>query len=89
MLHQFVSLLGALLVLGAYIALQRRWLRSDDRLFNAMNFAGASLLTWIAVVDGRVGFILLEGTWALLSLPPLLRPAARGEPPTSDRHTAD
>lgn len=73
MLHQLISLLGALMVLGAYAALQRGWLRPENRWYNVLNFAGAALLTWVALEDGRWGFVLLEGAWALLSLVPLLR----------------
>lgn len=74
MLYQLVSLIGAGMILAAYIALQRGRLSKDDRVFNVLNFVGSGLLTWIAVVDQRMGFIALEGTWALLSLWPLLRP---------------
>jgi len=31
------------------------------------------LLLWVALVDRRWGFILLEAVWALVSIPPLLR----------------
>jgi hypothetical protein len=74
MLYQLVSLVGAAMILVAYVALQRGRLSKDDRAFNLLNFVGSGLLTWIAVVDQRLGFIGLEGTWALLSLWPLLRP---------------
>ena len=73
MFHQLLSVVGAVLVLGAYVALQRRWLGSADRTYNALNFVGAALLTWVAIADRRVGFIVLEGAWALLSLPGTLR----------------
>jgi drug/metabolite transporter (DMT)-like permease len=73
MLYQAVSLVGAALVLSGYVALQRGWLAGDDRLFNLLNFVGAGLLTWVAVVDQRIGFIILEGAWALLSLPGAVR----------------
>lgn len=73
MLLQLVSIVGALLILGGYLALQRGWLAATDRRFNLMNFVGAVLLCWVAVVDRRYGFVLLEGVWALLSIPPLLR----------------
>jgi hypothetical protein len=73
MLFQVMSLLGAFMVLGAYVALQRGWLTGDDRLFNLLNFVGAGMLTWVAIEDRRIGFILLEGAWALLSLPGALR----------------
>ena len=73
MLLQLISIAGALLVLGAYAALQLSMLGREDRLFHVLNFLGASLLAWVAVVDGRLGFILLEGSWALLSVPGMLR----------------
>ncbi len=73
MLYQVVSLIGAALVLSGYVALQRGWLAGDHRLFNLLNFVGAGLLTWVAVVDQRIGFIILEGAWALLSLPGAIR----------------
>lgn len=73
MLHQLVSLVGAFLVLGAYAALQTGRLGRETTTFCLMNFVGSALLTWIAVVDRRAGFILLEGLWAVLSLIPLLR----------------
>jgi hypothetical protein len=73
MVFQVMSLLGAFMVLGAYFALQRGWLTGDERVFNLLNFVGAGMLTWVAVEDRRIGFILLEGAWALLSLPGAVR----------------
>lgn len=73
MISQLISLLGAGLLLGAYLALQRGWMGPKDRWYNLMNFLGAAILTGIALLDQRWGFILLEGTWALLSVPPLLK----------------
>ena len=77
MLDQLIAGLGAALVLAGYFALQRGWLASEDRVYNALNFFGAALLTWVAVVDRRWGFIILEGAWALLSFPGMLRRVAR------------
>ncbi|MDQ6860405.1 MAG: hypothetical protein M3032_04520 [Verrucomicrobiota bacterium] len=73
MFYQFVSLVGAALILAGYIALQRGWLDRGDRLFNILNFAGSALITWIAVLDWRVGFVILEAAWALLSIPGMFR----------------
>lgn len=82
MLLQILSVLGALLVLGAYAALQLGRLGRDDRLFHVLNFLGGVLLAWVAIADRRVGFILLEGSWALLSVPGMLRrqSASTGDP---------
>jgi hypothetical protein len=73
--NQVISVVGSAIILGAYFALQRRMLRAEQRAYSAMNFIGAGLLTWVAVSESQVGFILLEGTWALLSLPGMLRRA--------------
>lgn len=73
MLYQVISLIGAALVLAAYAALQRGHLSREDRVFNLMNLVGSWLLTWVAIVDRRWGFIALEFTWGLLSIPALMR----------------
>lgn len=74
MFYQLISVVGALLVLAAYLALQRGWLHLWQRRYWALNFVGAGLLAWVAVVDQRWGFILIEGAWSLLSIPPMIRP---------------
>ena len=79
MLYQLVSLAGAAMILAAYVAYHRNRLGKEDRLYNLLNFVGSGLLTWIAAVDRRWGFILLEGSWALLSLWPLIHAP---EPPS-------
>ena len=73
MFHQLISLAGAAMILGAYIANQRGWLSPADRLYNLLNVVGSGLLAWIAIVDRRAGFIVLEVAWALASLPGLLK----------------
>ena len=75
MLHQIFSLLGAALILAAYVANQREWLGPRDVSYNLMNLFGALFLLWVALVDWRWGFIILEAVWALASIPPLLRRA--------------
>ena len=70
---------GALLVLGAYLAITRSWLGPKDPSYHIMNLVGAGLLLWVAVVDQRVGFVILEGAWALIAVPPLIRWASGQE----------
>ena len=36
-------------------------------LFQVISLVGAGLVTWVAVIDERLGFIILEGAWARLS----------------------
>ena len=73
-LVQIVSLGGAGLILVAFLCLQRGWWRSHGRQYLWANLVGAALLAVVALYDRRVGFIVLEATWALVSLWGLLRP---------------
>jgi hypothetical protein len=73
LIDQLASLVGAALILSAYFALQRGRLARESRKFNALNLAGSIFLTYAAVRDWNLGFIILEGSWGLLSLPGTFR----------------
>lgn len=73
MFYQVISLFGALLILIAYVALQFGWMGRENRAFNVLNFLGSVLLAWVAIVDWRIGFIVLETAWAILSFPAIFR----------------
>ena len=77
MLYQLISLAGAVLVLVAYFTYQRGWMGRENPWYNLMNLVGSGLLAWIAIMDRRWGFILLEVLWALLSIPPLIKRSKR------------
>ena len=74
---QGVSLVGATLILGAYFALQRRWWTRDGTAYLFFNLIGSLLLLLVAVADRRIGFIVLETVWAIVSADSLLRRRAR------------
>lgn len=82
MLEQIISLVGALLILGAYAANQTGVVRSGGRGYSIANFAGSMLLLWVAMVDQRAGFIVLESAWALISVPNMIRPRPRNDAPS-------
>ena len=65
---QIVSVVGALAILGAFAADQFGWVNPGRLSYAVANFVGAAILTVVAVVDGQVGFILLQGAWTLISL---------------------
>ncbi len=67
-MSQAVSILGALAVLGAFAADQFGWVDPGRLSYALANFAGAGILTAVAVVEGQVGFVLLQGAWSLISL---------------------
>jgi len=70
---QLTSLVGAALILGAYVSLQRGWWTQTGRAYLWCNFLGAVVLTAVAVWDRRFGFIALEVVWASVSLWSLMR----------------
>lgn len=65
---QAVSILGALAILGAYAADQLGWINPSRLSYSVANFVGAGILTFVAVVDEQVGFVVLQGAWTLVSL---------------------
>ncbi len=73
MLYQLLSLAGAALVLIAFIALQLGRMEREDVAFNVLNFFGSVFLAAVAIADRRAGFIVLEVSWAIFSIVPLVR----------------
>ena len=65
---QIISVLGALAILGAYVANQFRLIGPSNMSYSVMNFIGSAVLAVISVIEVQWGFILLEGVWALVSL---------------------
>jgi hypothetical protein len=62
-----LQIVGALLVLGPFAALQFGGLRSDSSLYLWPNLIGAALLAVLALLGEQWGFMLLEGCWAVVA----------------------
>jgi hypothetical protein len=73
---QIVSVVGAVIILAAYVAGQRGWLDPRSRRYAFANFVGAGAVAIVALVEEQWGFLLLEGTWSLVSLYSFMRPAS-------------
>ena len=71
--EQAVAIGGALMILVAYGANQLGWLAPSRPLYNVLNFVGSVILAVIAWRGAQWGFLLLEGVWALITIPPLIR----------------
>jgi hypothetical protein len=66
-MDQVVQIVGALLILAAFTAVQMERMRPDSRLYLALNLAGSAILAVLAVLGQQWGFVLLEGVWAIVS----------------------
>ena len=64
---QAIQMIGALIVLSGFIANQRFGLASDSVWFLLANAVGTTILAIVAGVNGDLGFLLLEGVWAIVS----------------------
>ena len=64
---QFIQVVGALIILGAFAASQLGEMPTDSRLYLLLNLVGSVILAILAVIEGQLGFILLEGVWAVVS----------------------
>jgi hypothetical protein len=70
---QLVSVLGSLLVLGAYVASQFGYLSAKGLAYAFANIVGSGILAIVATLESQWGFLLLEGAWAAVSLVAVVR----------------
>lgn len=67
-MEQAVSVVGALCVLGGFFANQFGWLSPMRLSYQLLNTVGSGILTAVAIANLQYGFILLEGSWLIVSL---------------------
>jgi hypothetical protein len=68
MVDQIVQIVGSLLVLVGFAAVQVSRLNPKSKLYLTLNFLGSGTLAVEAALSRQWGFLLLEGVWALVSL---------------------
>ena len=73
MIGQFVSMIGAAMILAAFGAQQAGKLGREDLAYLLLNLFGSVILTYFAYLAKNAGLIALEGSWALISLVSLLK----------------
>jgi hypothetical protein len=64
---QVIQIVGALLILAAFAAVQFERMRPDSRLYLTLNLVGSIILAALALHAKQWGFLLLETVWAIVS----------------------
>jgi hypothetical protein len=67
-MEQVIQIIGALLLLSAFVATQFRLLNPQSYPNLILNFVGSLILAILAAEEHQWGFLLLEGVWSLVSL---------------------
>lgn len=68
----WVQIAGALAILAAFVAVQRRWLEPTALLALALNAVGSLVLAVDALLEEQWGFLLLETAWFIVSVAGLM-----------------
>ena len=66
-MDQLIQIVGALLILVAFGAVQFNRMSPDSRLYLALNLIGSAILAVLALAASQWGFVLLEAVWAIVS----------------------
>lgn len=81
MLGQIIQIVGSILVLVGFAAAQFGRLKQDSLAYLVLNAAGSGILAVLALQGQQWGFLLLEGTWCVVSVLGLIRRLAQGGSP--------
>lgn len=76
-IEDLIQILGAILILIAFIAAQRGRMSPQSATYLTLNLIGSIVLATLAAMHSDWGFLLLEGVWAVVSAGALLE-LARG-----------
>ena len=72
-LSQWISIAGAVMVLGAFAALQFRKVGPEQRSYLLLNVLGSGSLAVAAAMEGLWAFVVLNTVWGLVSLNSFVR----------------
>ena len=71
--NDLIGTLGVGLILLAYFLNTIRMIQVNGKLFYVMNIIGAALACYASFLINYMPFIILEGTWTLVSIYGLMR----------------
>lgn len=66
-MDQVIQIVGALLILFAFGAVQFERMETTSRTYLTLNLIGSVILAVLALAGAQWGFVLLESVWAMVS----------------------
>ncbi len=72
-MDQVIQLVGAALILAAFLLAQTDRLQPSSAAYLTLNLFGGSILAVVAALDVDLGFLVLESVWAVVSAAGLFR----------------
>lgn len=67
-MSDILQIVGAVLILSGFASVQAGWLDPARLPYLIINAAGAGILAVLAYQERQWGFVLLEGTWSVVSI---------------------
>ncbi|MCF6129678.1 hypothetical protein L1S35_08335 [Flavobacterium sp. AS60] len=71
--NNIIGTIGVGIILLAYFLNIFSWIKKDGVLFYTMNIVGASIACFTSYLINYFPFVILEGTWAIVSVIGLLK----------------
>lgn len=71
--NDIIGFIGVFITLLAYFLIIFNYINKEGRLFYMMNIVGAGMACYASVLIVYWPFIILEGTWTLISIAGLLK----------------
>jgi amino acid permease len=66
--NDIIGTIGVGIILLAYFLNIFSWIKKDGVLFYMMNIVGASIACFTSYLINYIPFVILEGTWAIVSV---------------------
>jgi hypothetical protein len=71
--NDIIGTIGVGTILLAYFLNIFSWIKKDGVLFYLMNIVGASIACYTSYLIDYIPFVILEGTWAIVSIMGLVK----------------
>ena len=64
---EWVGSVGVAILLDAFFLNLFGWLRSESRIYQALNALGAGVACYASYLIGFIPFVILEGVWSVVA----------------------